>query len=400
MVNSYIIFKFEWTVKMLTALLVIIYLAFISLGLPDSLLGTAWPVIYQDLNVPLSSAGVLSFTIMAGTIVSSFFSGRVIRKFGTGRTTFVSVSMTAIAIIGYSLTNSFPMLFLLSIPLGLGAGSVDAALNNFVALHYKASHMNLLHCFWGIGATAGPVIMSFYLNGNGWQSGYFTIGIIQSILAVILLSSLPLWKRFAVTAKNKKESSMPSLSEILKIKGSKAVLISFFCYCTVESTAGLWGSSFLVLIKKIPTDTAASFVSLFYLGITLGRLLSGILTKHVTNKILIRAGQVSLLFAAALIVIANSNWFLAVCFLLIGLSCAPVFPALLHDTPKNFGKEKSQDIMGIQMASAYLGSTTMPLLFGLLGENLSFVLFPVFLLLFGGVMLYMTEQLNKKAKSL
>lgn len=384
---------------MLTLLLVIIYIAFISLGLPDSLLGTAWPAAYSELAVPVSMAGFLSAVISCGTIISSFLSSRVIRRFGTGVTTTVSVIMTATALFGFSLSPSFWTMFLFAIPLGLGAGSVDAALNNFVALNYKAKHMNWLHSFWGIGASAGPVIMSFYLTRGSWRSGYAAIGWIQSVLAVILIASLPLWKRFSNSQKADDAGSILSTGELLKIRGAKPALVGFFCYCAVETTTGLWGSSFLVLSRGISPETAASWVSLYYFGITFGRFMSGFLTMRINNRNLIRLGQGFIVLGILLILIPSIDFILLCGFFIIGLGCAPIFPALLHDTPKNFGAEASQAMVGIQMACAYMGSTLMPPLFGLLGDNISMSLLPIYLMVIAILMIAMVERLNRAVES-
>lgn len=380
---------------MATLLLVIIYIAFISLGLPDSLLGTAWPEAYKELGVPVSMAGFLYAVVSFGTIMSSLYSGRVIRRFGTGVTTTVSVAMTAAALLGFSIAPNFGTLFLLAIPLGLGAGSVDAALNSFVALHYQARHMNWLHSFWGIGASLGPAIMSYYLTHGSWRSGYSAIGWIQAVLVVILIGALPLWKRFSSASKaDKNTDRFLSIGELLKMKGAKPVLIAFFCYCAVEVTAGLWGSSFLVLTKGISPEMAASWVSLYYFGITFGRFLSGFLTLRISNKNLIRLGQGLIVAGILLLLFVSADWLLLCGFFTIGLGCAPIFPSLIHDTPENFGQEAFQSFMGLQMACAYIGMTVMPPLFGLLGENLSMGLLPFYLLIITLVMIAMVERLN------
>lgn len=381
---------------MRTLLLVIIYLAFISLGLPDSLLGTAWPAAYRELGVSVSMAGFLYAVVSFGTIISSLNSGRIIRRFGTGVTTTVSVAMTAAALLGFSVSPSFGIMFFFAIPLGLGAGSVDAALNNYVALHYGARHMNWLHSFWGIGASLGPAIMSFCLTRGSWRSGYATIGWIQTALVMVLIGSLPLWTRLSAASKaGQNAGRIFSAKELVKMPGARQVLIAFFCYCAVEATAGLWGSSFLVLTKGIAPDTAASWVSLYYFGITFGRLLSGFLTLRISNKNLVRLGQGLIVLGILLIMTASMDVVLLCGFFTIGLGCAPIFPALIHDTPENFGSEASQSFMGLQMACAYVGTTVMPPLFGFLGENLSMGLLPIYLLVNTLVMVAMLERLNR-----
>ncbi|MEG0051321.1 MAG: MFS transporter [Terrisporobacter sp.] len=386
---------------MLTVLLVIIYSAFISLGLPDAILGSAWTMIYEDLNVPISYAGFVTMIITGGTIVSSFFSGKMIKKFGTGKVTTFSVFLTAMGLLGVYFAPDFIWICLLGIPLGLGAGAVDSALNNFVANHYEAKHMNWLHCFWGIGATCGPFIMSFYLlKENGWRNGYVTIGVIQAILVVALFLSLPLWKRFEDSNKEEKENKVSyiNVGTLLKLPGAKPALISFLCYCAIELTTGLWASSFLVFNNGLSSELAAKWVSLYYLGITVGRFLAGFLSMKLNNKQMIRLGQIICVCGAVLLMIPLSNNFKLLGLILIGLGCAPIYPAMLHETPNRFGKDLSQGIMGIQMATAYIGSTIVPPLFGMLSKLSGFGILPVFLLVFIIVMLVSSEMVNKVCK--
>lgn len=385
---------------MITVLLVIVYIAFISLGLPDAILGSAWTMIYEDLNVPISYAGLVTMIITGGTIVSSFFSGKMIKKFGTGKVTTFSVFLTAMGLLGVYFAPSFIWICLLAIPLGLGAGAVDTALNNFVANHYEAKHMNWLHCFWGIGATSGPFIMSFYLlKENGWRSGYATIGIIQAILVVGLFLSLPLWRKFEDSNEEEKESSISiNVGVLLKLPGAKPTLIAFLCYCGIELTTGLWASSFLVFDSGLSAGVSAKWVSLYYLGITVGRFLAGFLSMKLNNKQMIRVGQLICLLGVVLLMIPFSNNFKLVGLILIGLGCAPIYPAMLHETPNKFGQELSQDIMGIQMATAYVGSTIVPPLFGMISKFSGFGILPGFLLIFIIVMLLSTERANKICK--
>lgn len=385
---------------MLTVLLVIIYIAFISLGLPDAILGSAWTMIYEDLNVPISYAGLVTMIITGGTIISSFFSGKMIKKFGTWKVTTFSVFLTTMGLLGVYFAPSFIWICLLAVPLGLGAGAVDSALNNFVANHYEAKHMNWLHCFWGIGATSGPFIMSFYLlKENGWRSGYATIGIIQSILVVCLLLSLPLWRKFEDSKEEEKKGSTSiNVKTLLKLPGAKPTLIAFLCYCGIELTTGLWASSFLVFNSGLSAGLAAKWVSLYYLGITVGRFLAGFLSMKLNNKQMIRVGQLICLLGAVLLMIPFSNNFKLVGLILIGLGCAPIYPAMLHETPNKFGKDLSQEIMGIQMATAYVGSTIVPPLFGMLSKFSGFGILPGFLLIFIVVMLLSTERANKICK--
>lgn len=382
---------------MLTILLVIIYIAFISLGLPDAILGSAWPMIHQNLNVLISYAGIATMIISGGTIVSSFFSGKVIRRFGTGKVTTFSVFLTAAGLIGIYFAPSFLWICLLGVPLGIGAGAVDSALNNFVALHYKAKHMNWLHCFWGIGATSGPFIMSFYLlKENGWRMGYATIGTVQAILVVCLFLSLPLWKKFEVSNEADEEAhSDVKVSTLIKLPGAKPALISFFCYCAIELTTGLWASSLLVTNNGLSAESAAKWVSLYYLGITVGRFLSGFIAMKLNNKQMIRMGQVICIMGAALLIMPIHNNLQLAGLVLIGLGCAPIYPAMLHETPNRFGKELSQGIMGIQMATAYVGSNLVLPLFGALSRVTGFGILPYFLLILMIIMLLSSERVSK-----
>lgn len=386
---------------MITVLLVIIYIAFISLGLPDAMLGSAWPSIYQDMNVPISAAGISTMIVSAGTIVSSFFSAKLIKRFGTGKVTTVSVFLTAVSLLGIYFSPNFIWICILGIPMGIGAGAVDSALNNFVALHYEAKHMNWLHCFWGIGATAGPFIMSFFLlKENGWRMGYATIGVIQIILVICLIFSLPLWKKFESDADEDKENKIETkVSVLLKMPGAKPVLISFLCYCAIELTTGLWASSYLVIVKGIQAEKAAKWVSLYYLGITIGRLLAGFLAIKFNNKQMIRIGQAICIFGAVCLFIPFSNSFQLIGLILIGLGCAPIYPAMLHETPNRFGKELSQGIMGIQMATAYVGSTLVPPLFGFIAKATEFNILPFFLLVLIIIMLITSEIVNNVCKN-
>jgi len=373
-------------------------MSFISLGLPDSLLGAVWPVMRIDMQMPLSAAGILSMLITGGTIISSFFSGKMIKKFGTGKVTFISVIMTAFALLGFSVSMSFYWLCLLAIPLGLGAGAVDSALNNFVALHYKAKHMSWLHCFWGIGATSGPFIMSMFLSSaNGWRKGYLIISILQLCLVFVLFLSLPLWKRFEQTKVEDLESDneITQKTSLFSSPIVRFTLVSFFCYCAIETTAGLWGSSYLVNTKGVQADTAAKWVSLFYLGITIGRLITGFVSMRMSNRSLIRVGLISMLLGTVVFFLPVTPSACIFGFILIGLGCAPIFPCMLHDTPRKVGKRLSQSMMGIQMAFAYIGSTLMPPLFGVLAAASGTSIFPIYIFILLFIMVICVEMGNK-----
>jgi len=382
-------------------LLAIIYIAFISLGLPDSLLGSAWPVMHKQLEVPLSYAGIVTMIISSGTIISSLMSERVTRKFGAGLVTAVSVFMTAAALFGFSISNSFILLCIWAIPYGLGAGAIDAALNNYVALHYSSRHMNWLHCCWGVGAAISPYIMSYCLiGGYGWNSGYRSVAIIQIILSAFLFISLPLWKKNGSGSKNgngeENDTEIVGLRQALKIRGVKLVLITFFGYCALETTAGLWASSYLVLHRGVAKEIAAQFASLFFIGITFGRFLCGFISDKFGDKQMIRYGLTIITFGIVLIILPIGTNITALAGLIIvGLGCAPIYPAIIHSTPSNFGAENSQAIIGIQMASAYTGSTLMPPVFGVIADNINIGLYPFYLLFFAALMIIMSEKLNR-----
>ena len=381
---------------MFQLLLIIIYLSFISLGLPDSLLGSAWPTMYPQLEVPVSYAGIISMIIAVGTVVSSLQSDRLTRRFGTGKVTAFSVATTAVALFGFSVSSRFWQLCLWAIPYGLGAGSVDASLNNYVALHYKSKHMSWLHCMWGVGASAGPYIMGFVMTrGGSWNGGYRSIALIQIVLTAILFCSLPLWKgRPQVTDEAGQEEAKPlSIKEVLKIRGVKEVLICFFCYCALEQTTGLWASSYLTLHKGVPAETAAGFASMFFLGITIGRALSGFLTMKLSDVQMIRLGQGLIGCGIVIILLPLSAAVSLAGFVVIGLGCAPVYPCIIHSTPAHFGADRSQAIIGIQMACAYVGTCLMPPLFGLLANHLGIALLPGYLIVILALMVTMHERL-------
>lgn len=386
-------------------LLAIIYLAFISLGLPDSLLGSAWPTMYQQFGVPISYAGIISMIISAGTIVSSLQSDRLTKKLGTGKVTAISVAATAVALFGFSFSHSFWALCLWAIPYGLGAGSVDASLNNYVALHYESRHMSWLHCMWGVGATAGPYIMGIALSmGQGWNMGYRYIGIIQVILTSVLIFSLPLWKGRTEETEVEELQTDPaengkkvlSVREILKISGAREVMLCFFCYCALEQTAGLWASSYLTLHKGVSSEMAAIFASLFYIGITVGRAISGFITMKLNDTQMVRLGQSIIVLGIMAMVLPGSNVLALAGLILIGLGCAPIYPCVIHSTPAHFGADKSQAIIGVQMAFAYIGILAMPPLFGVLASRISVALLPCYLFAILVVMVIMHELLTKK----
>ncbi len=364
----------------LTLLLIVTYIAFIGLGLPDAMLGSSWPSMYEGMRVPIGYAGIVTMIVACSTIISSLFCDKLINKFGTQYITVISILITASALIGYSFSSEFYQLCIFAIPLGLGAGAVDAALNNFVANRYKAIHMNWLHSFWGVGAMTGPLVMSYFLtNGYIFQAGFRTVAIIQFFIAFLLFLSLPLWKKVDNDENSKMEKvarKVISKREILKLPGAKATLIAFFSYCAIEATTGIWASSYVVSTQGISVEEAARWGSLFYIGITAGRFLSGIITLKFSNKRIIYAGLI--LIGFGIILTPQGGGLGIIGLILTGAGCAPIYPSLLHDTPKNFGPEYSQSIMGLQMAVAYVGSTFVPPLFGLLASLLGYSIMPIF----------------------
>ena len=371
---------------MVHLLLAIIYMAFISLGLPDALLGAAWPSMVPELGAPVSFAGVIFVIISVGTVVSSLLSQRLNLRFGPGRVTAFSVAMTAAALFGFASCRTVWQLCLWALPYGLGAGSVDACLNNYVALHYASRHMSWLHCMWGIGASVGPYIMGAVLSaGRHWSAGYHAIGVLQLALTALLLLSLPLWKKGEEQGEGEKAKPL-SLKEILAIPGAKPLLLAFFCYCALEQTMGLWAGSYLALYRGFTPERAAGFTGLFFLGITLGRALNGFLTIRFSDSFLTRTGFVIIALGIAAVLLPLGDAMALAGLVLVGLGCAPVYPCIIHATPARFGAGRSQAVIGILMAGAYLGNCLMPPLFGLIANHISIGLLPPYLLLLLAVM--------------
>lgn len=387
---------------MATVLLLIIYMAFISLGLPDSLLGASWPVMRPDLGAPLGMAGLLSMTVTVGTILSSLVSGAVVQRFGTGRVTLVSCFMTAGALFGYANAPSIAWLAVCAIPLGLGGGAVDAVLNHYVATRYKAHHMSWLHCFWGIGATTGPMIMAAFLSGNAsWRSGYLAVAGIQFTLVALLFVTLPLWGRSPAKEGEGQQAAASAAESPAgtagpnKNSGLLYALASFLFYCGVEATVGLWGSSYLVSMKGLPAEEAARWVSIYYAGITIGRFITGFITFRVSNRLLIRGGQLTALVGALFLLLPLPTGISLAGLLITGLGLAPIYPCMLHETPVRFGEAHAPRIMGYQMAVAYTGSTVMPPLLGLLAGFSTLGVFPLYIVVSAATMLVLTEGLNR-----
>lgn len=388
---------------MYSLLLALIYIAFISLGLPDSLLGSGWPAIHADMEVPVGFMGIISMVISGGTIISSLFSDKLTRKLGTRIVTVGSVFLTAIALFGFSFSAKFWMLIVFAIPYGLGAGAIDAALNNYVALHYTSRHMSWLHCFWGVGTIVSPFVMGYALTQRTWHHGYRIVGYIQLGIALLLLATLPVWKKTNQTKGEEVQVKSIGLVGALKIKGVPFLLIGFFAYCAAEATAMGWASTYFAEVKSIPVERAAQLASLFYIGITASRFLCGFITDKLGDRKMILIGAGVLSCGIILLGIPVENHALAIAaFVIIGFGCGPVYPCIIHSTPFNFGAENSGAIIGIQMASAYVGSTFMPPLFGLIGNAVGFWVMPIFLAVFVILMINMTETMfritGKKGK--
>lgn len=388
---------------MTNLLIGIIYLAFISLGLPDAVFGGSWPTMYQEFGVPVSYAGIVTIIISFGTIISSLMSDRMTYKLGTGKVTAISVATTAVALFGFSISHSFIELCLWAIPYGLGAGGVDASLNNYVAVHYSSRIMSWLHCMWGLGAMTGPYVLGFVLTGGGvWNTGYKVISLIQVVLTIILVISLPIWKKREVVV-NEAGEEIPakalSIKEILSIKGAKDIMVAFFCYCALEQTAGLWASSYMVLHKGVTEEVAASYASMFYIGITVGRFISGFITAKLNDKQMIHLGMSILAVGVLILFLPLSEYVALASFILIGIGCAPIYPCIIHSTPEIFGADKSQAIVGVQMASAYVGTLLMPSVFGVIANHISVALLPMYLCVILVVMVVMYERLVRNINS-
>lgn len=355
-----------------------IYLSFISLGLPDSMLGSAWPAMNVSLNAPLWGAGLVQMLISFCTIISSLNSAKLIRRFGTGKLTAISVATTALALLGFSLAKNYAFLLLMAVPLGLGAGAVDAGLNNYVALHCEAKHMSWLHCFWGIGTIIGPMILSAVLRvGRSWATGYRAVGLIQCAVSALLFATLGMWKRGNIQQEEYGAKAL-SVWEVLSLPGAKAGMVTFLCYCAVESTLGLWGATYISQVRAVDEATAASFGAMFYIGITVGRAISGFMAMKLLPKQMVRVGQALLALGCIFMMIPAGSTLSGIGLVVCGLGCAPIYPNIIQDTPVNYGTENSQAAIGVQMAFAYVGSTFLPSIFGALAGVGGYGLLPYF----------------------
>ncbi len=375
---------------MMTILLIIILISFLGVGVPDSALGTAWPAIYTEFDLPISVAGYITVTISICTVISSLLSATLVKKFGTGVIAAVSTILTVVALFGFSISNHVVFFFLFAIPLGLGAGSIDSALNGFVSLHYKASQVSFLHCFYGLGVAVTPYLMSLALHdGNDWRKGYQMVTLIQGMIAVVTVVALPLWKKVEkkqIEEAGEETKVMPFI-ELVKIPAVRWAGFVFLFSCAVELTSGSWSTTFFVEAKNVAPESAARVSILFYAGLTLGRLFSGILVERFGAWKLIWSSSTIILVAIIGMMLPLPIGVCSISLFLIGLGVGPLFPNLTYLTPINFGKEISLSVMGLQSAFSYVGIMTLPPLFGILADKWSTSIFPYYLL--GLFLIYM-----------
>ena len=382
---------------MASLLIAIIYISFVSLGLPDALLGASWPMMQAEFAVPVSYAGGISLIIAIGTVISSLMADRLIKWMNSGKITAISTAVTAMALFGFSVSREFWQLCLWAIPYGLGAGCVDAALNNYVAIHYASRHMSWLHCMWGLGASIGPYIMGAALAGGmDWSSGYGVICIVQLVLAAALFFTLPMWKTGSSNASADAPRKPLTMKQILGLKGAKEVMLAFFCYCGLEQCCILWGSSYFVLVNGLDEETAASLASIFMLGLTFGRFVSGFVTYKLNDTNMIRLGEGIIVAGILAMVLPLGTWATIIGMALMGLGCAPIYPCIIHSTPDHFSEENSQAIIGVQMASAYVGICVIPPVFGVIANHIGANLLPGYLAAVLAVMILMSEALKRK----
>lgn len=386
---------------MATALLIIIYIAFIGLGIPDSLFGTAWPAIYSEFELPISFGSFVTIIISCGTVLSSMISSKIISRLGTNKVSAYSTLLTALALLGFSFAPNLWVMCFWAIILGIGAGAIDVALNNYVAIHYSATHMSFLHCFYGVGVSASPYILSLVIAGNfGWRGGYRIAFAIQLIITLLLFLSLPLWRKAHGGENESEENTHKDLSfgSVLKIPGVKMMCSLFIASCAIECTCGGWGSTFLVEYKHLPAEKAAQIIMIYYIGMTLGRFLSGVLAAKLHSWKIIKLGQIVLGLALLLLILPGGVYLCALGMFLIGLGNGPLFPNFNYLTPENFGSDVSQSVIGIQMASAYIGIMVAPALCGLLGQVFGMVIFPFYLIAFYAIMIPVTIRIKTVLK--
>lgn len=378
---------------MYSLLIAVIYLIFISLGLPDSLLGSGWPAMHAAFSVPSSYAGYVSMAISFMTIISALLSPIMIKRFHTKWIVIVSIFLTVMGLIGFSISTSYAMLFVFAVPYGMGAGAIDASVNHYVANNYSGSVMNFLHCFYGVGAVISPNIMAVALSKASWNEGYRWTAYIQIFILLICIISLPLWKKNESDS-NKQEEEVARIREALKRPGVVLTLIAFFAYCSGEATCFLWTSSYFAGVKEgLTNHLIASFGSLIFGGLMLGRLISGFVSNRLGDRMLIRIGIFVEVVGILLVMIPVASFIpAAIGFVIIGTGMGPVYPAIQHMAPKNFGERYSAAVIGLQMASAYIGSTFMPMIFGNIQEKIGIGIMPFYLLIFAVLNIWMLER--------
>ncbi len=383
---------------MSTLLLAVIYITYIGLGIPDSLFGAAWPAVYTEFGLPLSAANAVTILTFAFTMIVSIYSAQIVKRFGTPLTTAVSTAMTAAGLLGTALAPNFFVVCLCTVPLGFGAGAIDAALNNYVALNYKATHMSFLHCFYGVGVSLSPYLMSLALKGSNWRGGYAYATVLQVIITVITFIALPVWAKAChseTEEKSGEEIKTLGIWQMLKMPKVRMACAVFMTSCGIEYTCGTWGSTFLVLAKGMSAQRAAATITFYYLGITIGRFLSGIIAAKLSSRRIIILGQCIVLLAIILLFLPLSYVFAALGLFLVGLGNGPLYPNLVHLTPDNFGRDISQSVMGIQMATASIGIMLIPPLFGLIAQVIGTWIFPLFLLILFIIMIIENTRLNR-----
>ena len=387
----------------MTFLLVVIYIAFIGLGVPDSLIGSAWPAIHSEMNIPVEAVSILTFIISGCTVLSSMFSAGILNKLGTAKVTAFSTAMTAAALLGFSFAPSFWFMIPLAVILGLGAGAIDSGLNNYVALHFKASHMNFLHCFYGIGVSLSPYLMSQALSNAGWRSGYRYAFYVQAAITLLLIISIPMWKKSSSAEENEEESCINlTLFQMAKMPEVRQVWIIMLATNAIEYACGVWGSTYLVTEKGFEAKHGALALTVYYIGMSTGRFISGLLSDKISTWKRIGIGTIILAPAIAIMLLPLHGAVTVVGLFLVGLGNGSIYPNMIHLTPHNFGKDVSQSIMGSQIAFAYIGVMLAPpavsLISGLFGIKIYPVLLAVLYVIMVAALRCFVNRLKKQNK--